>query len=162
MEVHDIDYYAERVKDIKLEDITSSQSNAEILASLRDDPEFNHFYFVADHEDDEDFVVREGDHLGWLGYFVGKSEQLEGLYIDNCPENINLNAFFVGVGWNRSIETLRVCIDLGDSFQSLIPFLKNNDSLRDLTFTSFNRTAVCSQHNIAVKSTKLFEVSHIR
>ena len=114
--MHDYEYYEAHAKDVKLEDITSSQNNADILASLRDnDPWFEYITIAAEPDDVGDFVVREGDHLGWLGYFVGKSEKLGSLYIDS-PNNINLNEFLRGVGRNRSITELHISSDLGESF----------------------------------------------
>ena len=142
MEVRDYEYYKAREKDIKLEDITSSQNNEVILASLRDDDPVEDMYIGTNNN--YEFVVREGDHLGWLGYFVGKSTQLEALYIYNCPENINLNAFFEGLGRNRSIETLGINIDLGESFKSLLPFLRNNDSLYTLGFNGIDIGPQCA------------------
>ena len=147
--MHDYEYEA-LVKDVKLEDITSDEHNADILASLRNnDPELTYISIVTDHEDEYDFVVREGDHLGWLGYFVGRSKQLESLFIENYPENINLDAFFKGLGHNRSIEDLYISKDLGESFKSLIPFVRGNDSLRHLSFNSFDIGLQCA-HNVAM------------
>ena len=152
MEVHDYEYYQAHAKDVKLEDITSDEDNAYLLQRLRDnDPKFTELsiYDEVYRRDGSDFIVREGDHIGWLGYFVGKSEKLETLYIDNIPQNINLNTFLKGLGRNRSIQELCIGIDIGESFQSLIPFLRNNDSLRDLTFTAFGIGLQCAR-NIAL------------
>ena len=153
MEVHGIDYYETHAKDVKLQEITSSQKNADLLASLRDnDPELKYISIVTEFNDHCDFVVREGDHLGWLGYFVGRNEKIETLYIDtdiDPVENINLNDFLRGVGRNRSITELHITIDLGESFQSLIPFLRNNDSLHHLSFKYFDVNLQCAR-NIAL------------
>ena len=148
--MHDYEYYEARAKDVKLEDITSDDDNAEILAWLRDnDPETTYIYISAS-DDYGDFVVREGDHLGWLGYFVGRSEMLETLHIDNDNnhgENINLNAFFEGLRHNRSIEELKISSDLGEEgFQSLIPFLRNNGNLRELCFNYFDIGLQCARN----------------
>ena len=151
MEVHDIDYYEAHANDVKLEDITSDEDNADIITRLRDeDPEFFGIWITTSPEDEYDFFVREGDHLGWLGYFVGKSKHLETLHIDSILDNINLNAFFEGLGRNRSIEELRISVDLGESFKSLIPFLRDNDSLRDLRFTRFDNFGFQCARNIAL------------
>ncbi|KAK1734041.1 leucine-rich repeat protein [Skeletonema marinoi] len=150
MDVQDYDYYEARAKDVKLENITSSQQNADILERLRDNDPYFTSIFISDESDyDENgFVVREGDNLGWLGYFVGRSKQLEGLYIDNFPDNLNIDAFLRGLGYNRSIESLTIYTDLGRSFKSLVPFLRNNSSLRDLTLIGFNIELQCAR-NIA-------------
>ena len=148
--MQDYEYYEARVNDIKLEDITSSVCNAKILAGLRDNNRES-FWFDTVNEHC-DFHVREGDHLGWVGYFIGRSNKLETLGIFDFfdfPDNINLNAFLRGVGRNRSIQTLELRADLGESFQSLVPFLRNNDSLRDLGFGGFDIGLQCAR-NIAL------------
>ena len=147
MKDYDYDYYA---KDVKLEDITSSQDNAELLAWVRDnDPDFHEITINTAITDENDFVVREGDHLGWLGYFVGRNDKLTTLFICNFPDNININAFLEGLGHNRSITELSIFIDLGDSFQSLIPFLRNNESLSKLGFFALDIGLPCAR-NIAM------------
>ncbi|KAK1734350.1 leucine-rich repeat protein [Skeletonema marinoi] len=149
MDVQDYEYYEARAKDVKLEDITSSQLNADILERLRDnDPELTKMYINITREDFDDFVVCEGDNLGWLGYFVGRSIQLEGLSIDNFPDNLNIDAFLRGLGHNRSIESLCICTDIGEGFKSLGPLLRNNNSISDLTFSGFNIGLQCAR-NIA-------------
>ena len=150
MEVQEYDYYEAHAKDIKLEDITSDEDNANLLASLRDNRDG--LFFIDTEGEGNDFVVREGDHLGWLGYFVGRSQKLETLYIidfDYFPDNVILNEFLRGVGRNRSIQDLTIGIDLGESFQNLVPFMKNNVSLRSLEFTSLDIGLQCAR-NIAM------------
>ena len=142
MEVQDYEYYEARVNDVNLEDITSSHANnADILARLRDnDPEFTRILLTCSSYGRNNFVVREGDHLGWLGYFVGRSDKVTKLTIDNFPDNnvnlndFNLNAFYEGLGRNRSIKELIISNNIGESFKGLILFVRNNDSLLDLTF----------------------------
>ena len=86
MEVKDYEYYEAHSKDIKFEDITSDEDNADILAMVRDnDPDLTYFCIVSEVDEDYDFVVREGDDLGWLGYFVGRNKQLETLH--NLPHH---------------------------------------------------------------------------
>ena len=147
--VHDYEYYEAFAKGVKFEDITSSHHNANILASLRDnDAEFNQISIVNySFADWQDFVAREGDDLGWLGYFVGRSKQLETLCIDSFPNNIN--AFMRGLGQNRSVQTLQISVDLGESFKCLIPFLRNNESLRKLSLSYFDVDFHCAR-NIAL------------
>eukprot|EP00984_Skeletonema_dohrnii_P009307 scaffold3549_cov110-Skeletonema_dohrnii-CCMP3373.AAC.9 len=150
MDVQDYEYYEALAKDVKLEDITSSQQNADILERLRDnDPDIRYISIADMLEEFSDFVVREGDDLGWLGYFIGWSKQLKSLYIDNFPDNLNIDAFLRGLGRNRSIENLGIYTDLGESYQRLVPFLKNNKSLSDLTFTIYDIGLQCAR-NIAV------------
>ena len=132
MDEQDYEYYEARAEDVKLEDITSSQQNADILERLRDnDPKFTYitYIYIAETVDDGgDFVIREGDNLGWLGYFIGRSKQVKTLYIDYFPDNLNIDAFYGGLGHNRSIENLGISTDLGEDFNSLVPFLRNKTS----------------------------------
>ena len=159
--IHDYEYYEAHAKDVKIEDITSDEDNADILASLRDnDFEFNQISIVTTGIDWPDFVVREGDHLGWLGYFVGRSRQLDALYIDDLPENINPHAFLEGLGRNRSIKKLEFGIDLGESFQTLIPFLTNNDNVRHLSFNGIDIGLQCAR-NVALLLGQISSLKHL-
>ena len=145
MEVHDYEYYEANAKDVKLEDITSDDDNADILAKIRDNDPEKTYFGIDNEDDDDDFLVREGDHLGWLGYFVGENDRLRELYIGDS-NNINLNAFLRGLGHNRSIQFLTIGTDLGESFQSLVLFLRNNDNLHDLTFNGFGIGLQCARN----------------
>ncbi len=148
MRVRDCEYYEARAKDVKLGDITSDEYNAGILAMLRDnDPTFTSILISIDDEGDFSFQVREGDDLGWLGYFLGKNDQVKRLYMD-FPNDFNLkhiDEFFRGLGRNRSIEMLYIGRSLGESFQGLVPFLSNNSSLRDLEINSFDIGLECAR-----------------
>src|SRR6056300_955541 len=106
-EMRDYDALAE---DIKPKDITSCENNAILLRKIRDgDPFLNERLYIVNEEDEVDdgiaekFLVAEGDDLGWLGYFIGKSEVIKFLHI-NCdfPEGGD-NYFFDGMSQNRSI-----------------------------------------------------------
>ena len=69
--IHDYEYYEARAKDVKLEDITSDEYNADILAGLRDnDAELKHISITDSAIGRKDFDVCEGNHWGWLGYFA--------------------------------------------------------------------------------------------
>ena len=83
MDRRDIKCYEARAQTINLEEITSSdEDNANVLWRLRSsDPEYTCLYIQNFWEDDCDFVVREEDDLGWLGYFAGQSRSLRSLYI---------------------------------------------------------------------------------
>ena len=70
------EYSDERAQDINFEDITSCERNANILRMLRDDDpnwKSRHLYILDEDIEGscDEFVVAEGDDLGWLGYFVG-------------------------------------------------------------------------------------------
>ena len=170
MEVQDYEYYEARAKGVKLKDITSSKKNADILARLRDnDPKFPriHLTFPQQYRGGRinfgDFVVREGDHSGWMGYFVGKSKKLKTLNIYNCfQENGDLNAFLRGLGHNRSIQELHISVNLGESFKILTPFLRNNDNLRNLNFRfSYLNAGVQCARNIALLLSQKSFLKHL-
>lgn len=42
--------------------------------------------FLVDLEEESDFFADEGDDLGLLGYFIGKSTIMEILHIERMPE----------------------------------------------------------------------------
>jgi len=117
MDHRDYSYYEANAADISLEDITSSEQNKQIFQQLRDgDLVLNsitlgregNFYFAGRCEL---LYVREGDDLGWLGYFIGRSVKLQGLDIRNLPEDEGgeqrIDAFVDGVACNQSIR--RIC-----------------------------------------------------
>eukprot|EP00984_Skeletonema_dohrnii_P034227 scaffold33508_cov96-Skeletonema_dohrnii-CCMP3373.AAC.3 len=129
MEMRDFDYYEARAQDVKLEDITSCEGNAEILRRLRDqswDTSLNRLS-IADSYVDDWFIVGEGDDLGWLGYFIGKSEYLGELFIFSWGEEEHIEAFIEGINRNRSIACLSIYADIGGvHFRNLLPFFRNN------------------------------------
>ena len=137
-------YYDARVNDINLEDITSSEKNANILRALRDEPAIRYkigLYTDEDRElDDYDFVIREGDDLGWLGYFIGKSKYLETLCIDSLPgEGEQIDALTEGIARNTTITNLVSVTDFGGAgYQELGPFFRSNRNLSTLIFVLFD------------------------
>eukprot|EP00984_Skeletonema_dohrnii_P019944 scaffold9636_cov76-Skeletonema_dohrnii-CCMP3373.AAC.5 len=61
---------------VRIKDIASTASNRALLHRLKNnDPGLTHLS-IDDLEDDALFQVREGDDLGWLGYFIGRNETL--------------------------------------------------------------------------------------
>ncbi len=129
-------YYDARVNDVNLEEITSSVHNANILRALRDEqpdsrqekeialvpPTLQEFLF-----NDDDFVVREGDDLGWLAYFIGRSKCLDEVYlfIDAISE-----VLIEGITRNTTINTLYIGADLGDqAMERLSQFIRSNKNL---------------------------------
>jgi len=56
-------------------------------------------------DEDDDFVVREGDDLGWLGYFIGGNETLTTLFLSYLPgSRACVEKFFIGAQRNKSIK----------------------------------------------------------
>ena len=147
-------YYEARARDVDFESITSSDNNALILEKLKkNDKTFKRMGIMAcdDYEywpDEDDFDVQEGDDLGWLGYFIGKSKQLESLSITHLPGD--KKSFGQGLAQNQSIQELYICSDLGVAgFQTLAPFLQNTNTLEKLDF-SMSSTSLEGAQNIAL------------
>jgi Ran GTPase-activating protein (RanGAP) involved in mRNA processing and transport len=132
-------YYGANEKTVNLTDVTSSSENAIILQKLRDDDLGLTHLGIGERNDDENiFVVREGDDLGWLGYFIGGCTTLSYLNITYLPqENWRSLAFIRELVSNRSIDHLEISTDFGeDGFQSLGSLLKS-DVLDTLEFNSY-------------------------
>jgi Ran GTPase-activating protein (RanGAP) involved in mRNA processing and transport len=144
------EYYESHAQDVQLEDITSSERNATILEMLRDNggdehPYWNKKLYLLREEIDADpdefvFGQEEGDDdLGWLGYFIGRSTQLEEFHMKYFPEEREkVNAFMEGFQHNESIQEMFISTDLGrEGFQSLGHMLRNNHDLENLCLHEF-------------------------
>src|SRR6056300_1569786 len=119
MNRRDANYYEALAQTIDLEQITSDHHNATVLQRLRDnDPTVKRLriqnYYYGNHAGCVLFVIREGDYLGWLGYFIGKSETLQ--YLDMSEGAIDVNRigiFIEGLKQNQSIHEMRIAMDFG-------------------------------------------------
>ena len=137
--------YDALVQNINIGDITSSEHNANILRTLRDgNPCWNKTLYILEDEIDGDideFIIRTGDDLGWLGYFIGRSEVIEALEVQYLSEEgEQVDAFMRGVACNQSIKELTIQTDLGDQgFGSLECFLQNKNALTRLIFEGFHK-----------------------
>ena len=150
----DYNNYEAHAGDVNLESITSSERNALILEKLRNNYDAMKWMGIVGGDDEviyditeDHFVVHEGDDLGWLGYFIGKSKWLETL----CLLGLHLSGDkFLGQGLaqNQSIRGLYIHGDLGVAgLQTLAPLLQNTNTLEELSFsTTINE---CAQ-NIAL------------
>lgn len=146
---YDYDYEA-RARYVDLEEVTSSEYNAYILEMLRHDYCKDMGILGVDYDwpDENDFVVRDGDHLGWLGYFIGKSEQLKSLWISHLPGDDSLSQ---GLARNKSIQRLDIYSDLGRlGFQSLANFFRITRTLNVLSFTAADISRLECAQNIAL------------
>ena len=102
----DYPYDAASAATVRIKDITSCASNRARLHRIKNnDPSLTRLYIA---EDDEDcfFSVREGDDLGWLGYYVGENETLKSLTIYYLPAQERIKSFFIGLQRNKSIKTI--------------------------------------------------------
>jgi hypothetical protein len=132
---------------VKLADITSCVDNAVILRGLH--RRLKTLTISDDADDgnvDDYFVVSEGDDLGWLGYFIGKSKYLENLDVNSWGEGGDIEALIEGINHNQSIACLSICADIGGvNFRSISPFFRNNNNLAQLEFNSFEVGLECAQ-----------------
>ena len=126
------------------EKITSSRQNEEIIWRL----DSNHIHALAIVDEDDpsfstyfdDFEVREGDDLGWLGCFVGQCASLTNLCIKNFHGDADqIDKFLEGLNRNRSIQILTIEHDRGvEMLEGLSSFFLNNDSICKLDMQNFD------------------------
>ena len=145
-----IQMYDAQADSIKIDDISSNNNNRIVLRRIKrnslDDENNQDLYIQSQHDDDgEDCVdyVPEGAYdMGWLGYFIGKNEQLRRLFIRDFEPSSGasvtevLEPFFMGLNYNKSITTLDFSsMDLlgGRVFTMLGPFFENCLTFTDLT-----------------------------
>ena len=91
---------------------------------------------IIDDDHEKDFVIREGDDLGWLGYFIGASKCLEALSIRDLPvERERIDAFMEGLARNKSIQEVGFLTDIGEAgVLTLGDFFKGNKNLSMIGF----------------------------
>ena len=152
MEGYDYDAAA---RTVKIEDITSDETNQEILLKIKGKfriPTFVELYIDPGGTQRSHCYVPGGAHdSGWLGYFIGKNTSLKALYLESNPfELFNgaIETFCEGVNSNRSIQRIEfVNMDLsgGDIFQSLLPFFENNNNLCELVVYDCHFGAGCAR-----------------
>ncbi|KAK1735905.1 leucine-rich repeat protein [Skeletonema marinoi] len=102
---------------VRLKDITSCSRNRAVLHRIKNsDPGLTCLYMLDEPEDEDEFIVREGDDLGWLGYFIGRNETLKSLYVYYLPTNRDqVEKFFFGVQRNKSIKAVDICNYINES-----------------------------------------------
>ena len=151
-----IEYYDSRVRDVKLEDITSSEYNARALRKLRDnDPDKSWISFTDDANlDVYDVLIRDNDDMGWLGYLIGRNSQLERLAIYPCLEDIDesrIEALFQGISLNRSISKLIIFAKWEDFYlHHLSNFFRSNKNLTEITLLTCSDIGLETVRNLAV------------
>jgi len=144
MERRGYNYYEANAFYVRLEDITSSDMNARILKRLRDVDTIKRLSLEREPAifayGEYELGIREGDDLGWLGYFIGKSRCLQDLRILYLPLPEGggefIDAFIDGIARNQSIRRLH----LGDgraglSGMMVITLLRNITGIRMNQFT---------------------------
>eukprot|EP00984_Skeletonema_dohrnii_P026891 scaffold16282_cov77-Skeletonema_dohrnii-CCMP3373.AAC.4 len=136
MERRDDNYYEANASDIRLEDITSSKMNAKTLGRLRDG-EISQLC-LGEHEGWDEFRLGEGNDLGWLGYFIGKSEFLRELTIQYLPEDDEgrgqqIHALSDGFARNQSIQKVVIDKLSRNGFDAIARALDNLSQLEELS-----------------------------
>ena len=140
MEHRDYNYYEENAATINLGEITSSAKNAKILRRLRDgDANLSHLNLDRDREACDNFYIGQGDDLGWLGYFIGRSEHLQHLQICYLPDGEGgHDAFVEGIARSQSIQFIGIDNLSNDAFTSIVRALGSLSQLEKLTVWGHN------------------------
>lgn len=160
---HDYAYYKKHAQDVKLEDITSSAQNKDIIQKLRDgDPDFTSLHILDSdsNDDEEEYVVSEGDEPGWLGYFIGESKTLISLRLSYLYIPIDL---IQGICWNRSIQSFDIKQnETADTlFFHFAPFFERNQSLTYFTFGCSSIGSDQSARNFSMALVKCKFLKHL-
>lgn len=144
--MNDIQYKAQ-ADSINVEDITTNTHKRSLLRRLQvpgGGDVVTDLSIQSEHGEGSsiiDYVPEDINDIGWLGYFIGKSEHLKNLFLYPLvhPGSIDIEslykALFRGVNNNKSIESIEFRgTDLlgGKIFTMLGPFFKNNYSLNRL------------------------------
>ena len=126
--LRDFSYYEAHAANVSSDDITSSDKNKRTLQRLRD----GHIQHMGIGERFYwDFSVSEGDDLGWLGYFIGRSESLRELIIEDWSEDV-IHALSDGIARNRSIQNVSVRELSSDGLAAVSRALGNLTQLEEL------------------------------
>jgi len=134
MEHRDYNYYEANAASINMGDITSSAMNANTLQRLRDgDVTLSHLNLGREGLSIH-FYIGQGDDLGWVGYFIGKSECLRYLGVNFSGGH----AFVEGIARNQSIRKIRIYDLNNDGFTSMIRVLHSFSQLEVLTIEPSN------------------------
>ena len=145
--------YEAQADTINVDDISRNSNNRIVLRRLQrndvDDeiPTLRIDDEPDDDEDEEDWCYfPEGAYdMGWLGYFVGKSDHLQMLTIVPFTPTSRASArdviepFFRGVSNNKSIHCIKFdSMDMlgGEVFTMLGPFFKSNHNLINIDINS--------------------------
>jgi hypothetical protein len=100
-----------KTESVRIKDITSTAANRALLHRIKNnDPGLKSLYIDTFYQlGMGTFQVREGDDLGWLGYFIGGNETLTRLIFWQLPEDREREEeFFFGVQRNKSIKRVEI------------------------------------------------------
>ena len=135
--------YDAQADSIKIKDIANNINNRLILSRIMRNSEFeghDKLYIQndidEDNRDENDYIPEGSNDMGWLGYFIGKNENLIELNITSFDHsNDVVEPFFNGMSRNKSIQTLNfdeINLLNGIVFTALGPFFENNRNLDTL------------------------------
>eukprot|EP00574_Skeletonema_japonicum_P002819 CAMPEP_0201715786 /NCGR_PEP_ID=MMETSP0593-20130828/1892_1 /ASSEMBLY_ACC=CAM_ASM_000672 /TAXON_ID=267983 /ORGANISM="Skeletonema japonicum, Strain CCMP2506" /LENGTH=278 /DNA_ID=CAMNT_0048205383 /DNA_START=44 /DNA_END=877 /DNA_ORIENTATION=+ len=138
---YDYIYNEANAAQVNLEDITFSARNAKILQRLRDgDDKLTNLRLGM--MEVCDFIISEGDDLGWLGYLIGESQCLKSLLIWGMPEGEGgeqqINAFVKGIARNHSIRDISINSLSDDTRAAIVRAVGNYSQLEILRINSHN------------------------
>ncbi|KAK1734050.1 leucine-rich repeat protein [Skeletonema marinoi] len=106
--------YDALVATVRLKDITSSAGNRAILHRMKNnDPALEYLYISSpdniNPDEPNQYVLREGDDLGWLGYFIGENFTLTEMYVHHVPADIGqAREMFKGFERNKTITSVDI------------------------------------------------------
>ena len=100
-------YYDSLVASVRIKDITSCAQNRKILHRIRNNDPSLTYLDISEEDGEHVYIVREGDDLGWLGYFIGENETLNYLCIYFLPPQKKVENFFIGLQRNKSIKDIQ-------------------------------------------------------
>ena len=138
----DYNYYEANADVVRLEEITSCERNRRILRWLRDGHHERlisiiNLHLGSTNEDYYKFSLSKCNDLGWLGYFIGKSEgYLEQLSIIGSPEGQGgeqLIHALHGISRNQSICKIFLSNLNNDEFAAIARILGNMTQLKRLS-----------------------------
>ena len=140
--------YEAQADTINVDDIATNSNNRIVMRRIkRNEAKFadDELWIQNQHndygEDCTEYVPEGAYDMGWLGYFIGKNEHLEHLYIMPFEPTSGASVrdvivpFFRGVSRNKSIRRIDFTnTDLleGKVFTMLTPFFRHNHNLTDI------------------------------
>eukprot|EP00984_Skeletonema_dohrnii_P019209 scaffold9129_cov78-Skeletonema_dohrnii-CCMP3373.AAC.2 len=138
MEHRDYNYYEANAATVNMGEITSSAVNVCTLHRLRDgDDNLNHLYLGVEGCIME-IAFREGDDLGWWGYFIGRSQCIQRLSIYYLPDGEEGHALLGGISRSQSIRDIGIHDVSNDTFTSIMRALHRLSQLEKLTIDGNN------------------------
>lgn len=136
-------YYEEHAHVVRLSAITSCSENATVIQMLQHDDLIDDELIIKDAPcfnstgESNNFIINQEDDLGWLGYFIGKSETLQKLTLQCCwpdekKKRVEAADFARGIYSNQSIQKLEFCFPAIATALPNVLSCRDNSKLTDL------------------------------